>query len=133
MLPLLLFLVLPIEVESTVRLLAPSGTPVAAQVIKSRLGRNAEVIFDRMPVPDSSQSFQVLVSIRADLARRGGVGAHVTVATQLFDGNAMAPSRSGSSGYEVVLQEGRPYTFPIGMAKNAGVPLTVEVTARPLR
>jgi len=133
MLALLLFHVLPIELESTVRLISPSGTPLAVQVTRSRLGKNAEVIFDRIPTPNSSQHFQVSVFVRAGLARRGGVGAHVTVATRMFDGNAMEPSRSGSSGYQTVLQEGRPYTFPIAMAKYAGVPLTVEVSARPLR
>ena len=120
-------------VESTVRLLSASGKAVAVQTIRSPLGQNVAVVFDRIPVPNSSRSFQVSVSVQPGFARRGGIPVFVTVGTKIFDGNTMTTLRSGSSGYDTVWQESRPYTLPIPMASYAGGPLTVEISARQLR
>jgi hypothetical protein len=133
LLPVFVLLLALHPVESTVQLLSASGTQVAVHVTRSRVGANAAVVFDWIPTSNPGQSIQVSVAIRPDLARRGGIQAHVTIATKVSDGAAMAPTRSGSSGYDAVFQEGRPSAFPIPMARYAGAPMTVVITARTLR
>jgi hypothetical protein len=120
-------------VESTLKLVSSDGKMLQTQIIRTRVGRDGEAFFDPVPLQSTpSNRMRISAEVRPDLIRLGAASVRLKIASAfLTDGTG---ARGGSSGYDLVLQEGKEQTFPApGLGLPTGERLTVAITVRVLR